>query len=244
MKSINIRIHENKEKLGVAAAEKFIELADTYIRQNNRFTVALSGGSTPKILFKNLVERFRDAVDWNKIILFWSDERYVPPDHIDSNAGMAVHYLINPLNMNSQNIHIVPTESNTPQQAAAKYEKTIRKVFNSTVDIPQFDLVLLGLGDDGHTASLFPGTDALRKKQKLVAANWVPEINKWRITFTFSLLNSAKNIIFLISGENKAAVTEKIVSRTKDYPAAKVQPVNGELIWMLDRAAGRLLAHE
>ena len=244
MKSINIHIHENKEKLGFAAAEKFSELANTYIRQDNRFTVALSGGSTPKILFENLVEHFRESVAWEKVIFFLSDERFVSLDHIDSNAGMAVNYLFNPLNINSQNVHFVRTKSNSPQQAAALYEKTVRDKLTTTADIPMFDLILLGLGDDGHTASLFPGTGALLEQQKLVTANWIPKFNKWRITFTFSLLNSAKNIIFMISGKNKAAVIEKIINRSKDYPAAKVRPVNGELIWMLDRAAGKLLAHE
>jgi len=244
MKSTNIRVHENREKLGYAAAEKFIELANTYIRQNNRFTVALSGGSTPKILFEILAEHFQESVDWGKILFFWSDERFVPPDHIDSNAGMALKYLINPLKINRKNVHLVPTETNPPQQSAALYEKTIRDTFASPADTPKFDLILLGLGDDGHTASLFPATNALQEKQKLVAANWVPKFNTWRITFTFSLLNSAKNIIFMISGENKAIVIEEIMNRSKDHPAAKVRPVKGELLWMLDREAGKLLAQE
>jgi len=244
MKSTNIRIHENREKLGFAAAEKFIELANNYIRQNNRFTVALSGGSTPQILFEILSEHFRESVDWGKILFFWSDERFVPPEHIDSNAGMARQYLITPLKINSKNVHIVPTESNKPQQAAELYEKTIRDTFACPADMPKFDLILLGLGDDGHTASLFPGTGALREQQKLVTANWVPKFNTWRVTFTFSLLNSAKNIIFIISGENKATVIEEIMNRSKDYPAAKIRPVKGELLWMLDRKAGKLLAQE
>jgi len=240
-KSINIQIYENSEELSSAAAQKFVELANKYIRQYNKFMVALSGGSTPKIMFRKLIEQFSSAIEWDKICFFWSDERYVPIDHADSNAGMAMHYLFKPLNIKSENIHFVQTELDSPTEAATLYENTIREKVYLSLDIPRFDLILLGLGDDGHTASLFPGTDALREKQKMVSENWIPKLKKWRITFTFSLLNSAKNIIFLISGENKSAVIDEIVNNIKDYPATHVKPVNGEVTWMLDSAAGKLL---
>jgi 6-phosphogluconolactonase len=236
----NCRFYDDVAQLGYAAAEQFIALADEAIRSNNCFNVALSGGSTPKILFQELVNHLATAIDWRLVHFFWSDERFVAPEQPDSNAGMAIAHLLQPLHIPQQNIHLVPTYLAEPAQAAAAYEATIRRKLPESA-IPGFDLILLGLGDDGHTASLFPKTTALDARQELVAANWVTKFNKWRITFTFPLLNSAKNIIFLVAGESKASVIYDIFINNKDCPAARINPVNGQILWLLDKAAGRLI---
>lgn len=239
----NCHIHENMTLLGSAAAEQFVALAKEFIQRNGRFTVALSGGSTPQLLFDSLVQHFIGAADWNRVHFYWSDERYVPPEHPDSNAGMALKHLLQPLQIPDHNIHLVPTTFANPAQAAADYEATIRRELPKAA-IPGFDLILLGLGDDGHTASLFPDTAALNARQELVAANWVTKFAKWRITFTFPLLNSAKNIIFLVAGENKAAIIHEILIEKKDYPAARICPINGQLLWFMDKAAAKLILHK
>jgi 6-phosphogluconolactonase len=222
-----IRVFENSRELARGAAEHFVALA-----QKDSFTVALSGGSTPKVLYQVLAEEFREQVLWSKVQFFWSDERHVPPDHPDSNYRMAHEALLSRVPVLESNVHRVRSENPSAQEAADEYEKII---------VPRLDLILLGLGTDGHTASIFPGSEVLHETKRLVAAPWVEKLNAYRITMTLPLLNNGASVLFLVSGAEKAQIVKEILEGPKQYPAQAVQPINSELIWMLDRdAAGNL----
>ena len=218
-----IRIFENSRELARGAAEHFVALA-----QKNSFTVALSGGSTPKILYQVLAAEFREQVPWASTHFFWSDERHVPPDQPDSNYRMAHEALLSRVPVPESNVHRVRGENPSAQEAADEHEKII---------FPRLDLILLGLGTDGHTASIFPGSDVLHETKRLVAAPWVEKLNAYRITLTLPLLNTGASILFLVSGAEKAQIVKEVLEGPKKYPAQFVQPTNGELIWMLDRDA-------
>ena len=165
----------------VAAAEEFVNQATGTVRANGRFTVALSGGSTPRSLFSLLATTFRDQLPWDKMFFFWGDERHVPPDHPESNYRMAYEALLSKVPVPAENVFRVPAEIPDANQAAADYEQTLRKFFQlSPGAFPRFDLILLGMGPDGHTASLFPGTSALQEKSRLVVANWVEKFKAYR----------------------------------------------------------------
>jgi len=233
-------IFRNKSELGKNAAQQFIRIGVESIKENGRFSVALSGGSTPKIMYKELVQNFADQLDWNDVHFFWSDERYVPLSHPDSNAGMAKKYLLEPLAIMDENVHYISTDLRDANQAAVLYEQDVVNYFENTS--PQFDLVLLGLGDDGHTASLFPGTKALQEQKRLVAANWVDKFQLWRVTFTYPLINQAKNIIFLVAGKEKASVVHDLIAeKNSQHPAARVAPEKGNILWLLDAEAAASL---
>jgi len=215
-----IRVFENSRELARGAAEHFVALAPT--------TVALSGGSTPKILYQLLADQFQAQVPWSKTQFFWSDERHVPPDHPESNFRMAHEALLSRVPVPESNVHRVHSENPSAQEAADEYEKVI---------VPRLDLILLGLGADGHTASIFPGSDVLHETKRLVAAPWVEKLNTYRITMTLPLLNNGGSILFLVSGAEKAQIVKEVLEGPKKYPAQFVQPTDGELIWMLDRDA-------
>ncbi|HJS23709.1 MAG TPA: 6-phosphogluconolactonase [Pyrinomonadaceae bacterium] len=221
-----IRIFDNPSELARGAAEHFVTLA-----QQDRFTVALSGGSTPKILYQLLAdpdEPFRARVPWSKTHFYWSDERHVPPDHPDSNYRMAHEAMLSHVPVPESNVHRVSGENPSAQEAADEYEQIL---------VPRLDLILLGLGTDGHTASIFPGSDLLHETKRLVAAPWVEKLNTYRITMTLPLLNNGASIVFLVSGREKAEIVKEVLEGPKKYPAQFVQPTNGELIWMLDKDA-------
>jgi 6-phosphogluconolactonase len=215
-----IRIFENSRELARGAAEHLVALAP--------LTIALSGGSTPKILYQILAEEFRDQVQWSSTQFFWSDERHVPPDHPDSNYRMAHEALLSRVPVPESNVHRVRSENPNAQEAADEYEKIVA---------PRLDLILLGLGTDGHTASIFPGSEVLHETKRLVAAPWVEKLDTYRITMTLPLLNNGASIVFLVSGAEKAAIVKEVLEGPKKYPAQFVQPTEGELIWMLDRDA-------
>jgi 6-phosphogluconolactonase len=222
-----IRVFENSRELARGAAEHFVALA-----QKDSFTVALSGGSTPKVLYQVLAEEFREQVLWSKVQFFWSDERHVAPDHPDSNYRMAHEALLSRVPVLESNVHRVRSENPSAQEAADEYEKII---------VPRLDLILLGLGTDGHTASIFPGSEVLHETKRLIAAPWVEKLNAYRITMTLPLLNNGASVLFLVSGAEKAEIVKEVLEGPQKYPAQFVQPTNGELIWMLDRDAARNL---
>jgi 6-phosphogluconolactonase len=222
-----IRVFENSRELARGAAEHFVALA-----QKDSFTVALSGGSTPKVLYQVLAEEFREQVLWSKVQFFWSDERHVPPDHPDSNYRMAHEALLSRVPVLESNVHRVRSENPSAQEAADEYEKII---------VPRLDLILLGLGTDGHTASIFPGSEVLHETKRLIAAPWVEKLNAYRITMTLPLLNNGASVLFLVSGAEKVEIVKEVLEGPQKYPAQFVQPTNGELIWMLDRDAARNL---
>lgn len=224
------------------AADEFMRLGRELIAQHGRFAVALSGGSTPRALYSLLAQDYADFT-WSRTFLFFGDERHVPPDHPDSNYRMVNQALLSKVPIPAGNVFRVRAENPDAAAAAAEYEATLREFFHlSANEVPTFDLILLGLGPDGHTASLFPGSDGLREQSRLVIANWVEKFKTHRISFTFRVLNHATDVMFLVSGSDKSDMVQEILGGQHEppYPAQLVQP-EGRLIWMLDEgAAGKL----
>jgi 6-phosphogluconolactonase len=234
-----VQVFGSPQELFTAAATKFCSVGSNAIQERGRFTVALSGGSTPRGLHQELVTHFSSQLSWDKVFFFWGDERHVPPDSSDSNYRMAKETLLSKLPIPPENISRVPAELPDARQAAAKYEQTIQKFFRLEPDaLPRFDFILLGMGPDGHTASLFPGTAALQEKDHLVVANWVEKLNAFRITFTYPVLNHAACVMFLVSGDEKAEMVRRALKDPgANLPCQKVRPVDGELLWYLDQGA-------
>jgi 6-phosphogluconolactonase len=237
-----IQIAPGSDALCRMAAQEFERAAESAIRDRGRFTVALSGGNTPRALYALLAAEYKDKLPWSKTHIFFGDERSVPPDHPESNFRMANEALLSKISIPAENVHRVRTELG-PEAAAEDYERQLRLEFSLTGDaLPRFDLILLGLGYDGHTASLFPGSAALEDKSRLAVANWVEKFNTFRITLTYPVLNHAAEDVFLVSGARKAQVLqEALKSPETKYPAQRVQPENGRLLWLVDQDAARLL---
>jgi 6-phosphogluconolactonase len=234
--------------LAVEAAAEFSRRAREAIAARGRFAVALSGGATPRALYARLAREHAEgegSLAWDRIHLFWSDERHVPPSHPDSNYRAALEQLISKVPIPGANIHRIQGESADAAVAALDYERELLAFFGATGGPwPRFDLVLLGMGTDGHTGSLFPGSRALDERSRLVTAPWVAPLATWRITFTPALLNAAACILFLVTGAEKAAMVRTVLEgepAPDRYPAQLAVPREGELIWLLDRAAASLL---
>jgi 6-phosphogluconolactonase len=232
-----IKIYETKEELYKGAAELIAGLISSYIRLHFKCTIALSGGTTPGNLYNILAKRYKQEIDWNNVFLFWGDERFVPAEHPDSNYKLASENLISKVSMHKENIFKINTDV-LPDDAAGKYEGILKKFFGDN-ELPVFDIILLGLGKDGHTASIFPGTPAEYETNKWVMGYHVDSIDSNRITFTLPVINNAKNVIFLIAGEDKREIVEKIFIKQEEnrFPALKVKPQNGTLFYLMDRAA-------
>jgi 6-phosphogluconolactonase len=235
----DIRILNTPADLFQAAAAEFAALAWDAAQSNGRFSVALSGGSTPKSLYELLASGSIPNIPWDKIFFFFGDERFVPPDHPDSNYRMAREAGLF-AKVPDDHVFRVRTEEKDADTAALDYEQTLRKFFGLRPgELPRFDLVLLGLGPDGHTASLFPGTAALNEKSRLVVANWIEKFQTYRITLTLPVLNHAACIVFLVSGQDKAKIVREVLeNENANLPSQKVHPANGRLLWLLDGAAG------
>lgn len=241
-----IRILNDSAGLFQAAAKEFALLASAAVVSKGSFCVALSGGSTPKGLYTLLASKEAPVVPWAQTFFFFSDERYVPPSHPDSNFRMADEALLSKLRLPPQNVFRVPTEAPDPEAAAQQYEQALQSYFAlSPGQFPRFDLILLGLGPDGHTASLFPGTPALRQQSHLVTSNRVEKLSADRITFTYPVINHAACVVFLVSGRDKAGILREVFENDKaDLPAQKVRPANGKLLWLIDRGAASSLSGE
>jgi 6-phosphogluconolactonase len=245
----DIRIVENVEKLSWEAAEEFVRQAREAVRTRGGFTVALAGGSTPKAFYGLLGSKrgapFRALVPWDTIHFFWGDERHVPPDHPDSNYRMANEAMLSRVPVAPQHVHRIKAENSDASKAAEDYDRELRGFFRlPSGQFPRFDLILLGMGPDGHTASLFPGTDAIREQKKLVAAPWVEAFRTYRITLTPPVLNQAASVIFLVSGKEKAEMLREVLQgefQPHRFPAQIIRPTNGRLLWLVDHAAARLL---
>ncbi len=233
---MDLRILKSKEDLARAAAEHFASKSSEAVAQKGSFTVALSGGSTPRALYELLADQFFDQIPWSNIHFYWSDERHVPPDHPDSNYRIANEAMLSRVPVSPANVHRVISEK-PAADAARDYENTIKEIGED----PRLDLILLGLGTDGHTASIFPGSEVLHETKRLVAAPWVEKLNTYRITMTLPLLNNGASVVFLVSGAEKAQIVKEVLVGPEKYPAQAVKPVNGELIWMLDQEAGFIL---
>jgi len=239
-----LRIYADREQLAAAAAELFVKIATESIAARGRFRVALSGGSTPRRVFELLAsDLFSGRVDWDQVDIFWGDERYVPAEDRDSNYRMTAEALLRRVPVPPANMHRVPTEISPPWAAAGAYEEDIRQCFRDSVSVPQFDLVYLGLGANGHTASLFPHSPALRETSRLVLADFVTEVNSWRISMSAPLLNRGRAVAFLITGQEKAQVLCEVLLGPRDperLPAQLIAP-EGTLLWLVDEAAAALV---
>lgn len=227
---------DNPEELALAAAELFRDAALQAITAQGSFSAALSGGATPRRLFRRLGTSYRKTIVWDRVHLFWSDERCVPRDHEQSNFRLAYDELISCIWIPSENVHRIKGELR-PEEAAHYYEADMKKHFDE--DLPAFDLIMLGVGPDGHTASLFPGSEALREKQRLALPVFSNTALHWRVTLTLPVMNNAQQIVFLVSGSSKAAIVREILGNKQrnHYPASLVQPSHGSIIWLLDRDA-------
>ena len=238
-----VRILPDSAALARAAADEFIRSARAAVAAHARFTVALSGGSTPKATFALLATdelRGANKLPWDKVHVFFGDERHVPPDHDDSNYRMATDALLAKVPIPPGNVHRVHAEL-AAAVAAAEYESELRRVFNPRPgEFPRFDLIVLGMGPDGHTASLFPGTAALEEHRALVVANWVEKLKSHRITLTYPVLNAAAEVLFVAGGADKADMLRHVLLGDPSghtYPAQFVRPQNGQLLWLMDEAA-------
>jgi 6-phosphogluconolactonase len=233
------QVYPDPEALARAAAEYFVSLAKVAVAERGVFSVALSGGDTPKELYSFLADpEYAGQIFWDKVQVFWGDERCVPPEHPDSNYGLAQALLLSKVPLPAQNIHRIKCES-SPEQAAAEYEGELRKFFRAS---PDFDLILLGVGRDGHTASLFPGGTALYEKHHWVLAQFLPKLPAWRTTLTPVALNAAANMVFMVCGEEKAGVIKKLFLEGGELlPVHLIKPRSGRLLWLLDAAAATRL---
>ncbi len=229
-----IKITADKNALIAQAQTFIIAKIQQAISQNNICTIALAGGSTPKPIYEGIAKA---DIPWAKLHVFWGDERYVPSTHPDSNEKMAREAWLNQVDIPPANIHPMPTSSENPQLDAEKYNQELQQFFAIESDFPSFDLILLGMGDDGHTASLFPHTEALKVGDRLITVG--NKDGNPRLTFTVPLINQAKCVIFLVSGENKQSALQQVMSETGDsnqYPSRLIKP-QGDFIWFLDKAA-------
>jgi 6-phosphogluconolactonase len=236
-----LAIYDSPTELFRSAAEEFVRLANDAIAAKGSFTVALSGGSTPKGMHSVLASDFAAAVAWKKVFFFWGDERHVPPDNPESNYRMANETLLSKVPVDPTKVFRIHGENPDANTAAIEYEQTISAAFGlQDRQIPRFDLIFLGLGPDGHCASLFPRTAALREHSRLVVANWVEKLHTDRITFTLPLLNNAANVIFLVSGKDKIQAVQSVfdpATSGQDFPAKLINPPHGRLVWMLTEDA-------
>lgn len=242
----HLSIFDDRDALMRAAADLFVRLGQRAAARGH-FSVALSGGSTPRTLHTLLAAPpYRDQINWSRIEFFWGDERYVPPDDPESNYRMARETLLDHVPVQPTQIHLVPTQLGDPAATAVAYADDLRHVFRLGPDeLPRFDLILLGMGPDGHTASLFPHTAALHARGRLVVANAVPQLQTYRITLTAEVINHAAAIVFLVVGDDKADALRAVLQGQRDietYPSQLIAPTDGELHWLVDRAAASKLA--
>ena len=246
--SATIRILSTPQELFSAAAEEVVKATNEAVAARGRFTIALSGGSTPKSLYNLLATNARTVLPWDKMFFFWGDERHVAPTDAESNYRMTDEAMLSKVPVPPGNVFRIPAENPDADAVATEYEKTLRKFFKLEPGaFPHFDLILLGLGPDGHTASLFPGTAALKEKSRLVVANWVEKLNTHRLSLTFPVLNAARCVAFLVSGTDKASVLKTVLEEDapgEQYPAKLVRPSDGNLVWLLDRAAASNLSNK
>jgi 6-phosphogluconolactonase len=244
--SSELRVVDSREALFQAAADEFTEEALLAVERNGRFTLALSGGSTPKSLYSLLATSYLKRLPWNKMFFFWGDERHVPPDNPESNYRMTFEAMLSKVPVPAVNIFRVPAENRDATQVAGSYEQTLRAFFLPAAgQFPRFDLILLGMGPDGHTASLFPKTSALGEKTRLFVANWVEKFKTHRLTLTLPVLNQGAVVLFLVSGPDKAPALREVLEGSQPgelYPSKLVRPTNGKLIWLVDRAAAAELS--
>jgi 6-phosphogluconolactonase len=233
-----IQIFDTPGLVFKAAADLILELCEKSIAKNGAFTIALSGGNTPKKLYELLAQApYVKKINWKNTYVFWSDERCVPASDEENNSHMASIALLNNIPIPAENIFPVPVNFE-PSKAAARYEQMIKTFFKAKE--PRFDLILLGLGEDGHTASLFPANDILDEKKALVKQVYLKEKNMYRVSFTVPFINNAKQVLFLVTGKEKSAIVKKLFLKPvkqKQFPAQLIKPLKGDLQWFIDQQA-------
>jgi 6-phosphogluconolactonase len=238
-----IRIFKTPNELFAASVSEFAKLAADAVQKRGRFCVSLSGGTTPKGMF-TLLATSSTPIPWESTYFFWGDERHVPPTDPESNYRMANEAMLSKVPVPPQNIFRISSEEKDSELAAKQYEQTLIKFFDLTAgEFPRFDLVLLGLGPDGHTASLFPDSTALRETNRLVVANWIEKFKTHRITLTLPVLNNAAAVEFLVSGKEKAGIVHQVLDGDgNQFPSQMIRPRDGRLVWLLDQAAASELS--
>jgi 6-phosphogluconolactonase len=237
--AVDVTVYPDHQSFVCGAAAFIAELAAESIAARGHFTIALAGGGTPRPIYARLAAADHvDAIDWRKVHVFFSDERCVPPDDAASNYRMAREALLDHVPLPPANIHRMRGEQD-PALAALAYEQDLHRLFR-TSELPVFDLICLGMGDDGHTASLFPGTAALREHERWTVAHYVEAVLAWRLTFTAALINAARHIVFLVEGAGKSETLWRVLAgpyRPNVLPAQLIQPRNGQTHWLVDAAA-------
>ena len=238
MTSPEIKVLPDPVTVAREAAERIVELSEAAIEMGGRFSIALSGGSTPKLLHQLLSSpQYQSQVDWPNVDVFFGDERCVPPDHTDSNYRMARETLLSKVPIPGDNVYRMRGEHPEPNEAAKEYGETLKEKFGNDGGL---DLILLGMGPDGHTASLFPQTKALAETKHRCMANFVPKLDAWRLTMSAPFINRARNVIFLVTGAEKAPVLAEVLEGPREpqrLPAQLIQPATGKVTWLLDAAA-------
>ena len=243
--SVSILIARDEPSFLKKAVMVLIELTASAAEARQRATWSLSGGNTPKKLFQLLSEpHYKERIPWPQLHLFWGDERCVPPEHPDSNYKMVRDALLSKISFPDANTHRMPAEMAPATDAARAYDQSLKVFFKYERPFPAFDVMMLGMGDDGHTASLFPGTTALEENEKWVASSYVEKFSANRLTLTYPVINNARRILIMCAGDGKASVLKEVLRPGVPvrFPVQRVQPQNGELIWLLDHAAASKLS--
>jgi 6-phosphogluconolactonase len=243
-----IRIFPDAAAIAKRAADELLKSATAAVQQKSRFTIVLAGGSTPKVLYSLLVSdpTIKAQVPWDKMDVFFGDERHVGPEHSESNFRMANDFMISKSPLKPNQVHRIKGEYEDAKKAASEYEQLIRSHFKlADGEFPRFDVILLGMGNEGHTASLFPGTKALHADNRIVVQNWVGKLYTDRITLTARAINNAATVIFMITGSDKALALKGVLEgpvEPEQLPSQMIQPQNGQLLWLTDTTAGAMLS--
>lgn len=239
----SIKIFPSPYELAEKFAEEMVGMINESSQKRKPFTIALSGGSTPELLFSVLGDNYARSVSWEEVHLFWGDERCVPPDNAESNFGLTKRKFIDKIEIPASNIHRIRGEEN-PVNEAIRYSVEISSFTKKKNALPQFDLFILGLGDDGHTASIFPGNIELLNSVKICEVALHPVSHQKRITITGRVINNSLRVVFLVTGKKKAEIVESIIykgAESSKFPASSIVPANGELTWYVDKEAASLL---
>lgn len=237
-----VKVFDNKSEISTAAAELFVQIAQQSINQNGKFVVSLTGGSSPEQLYTLLAQpEYQNKIDWSKVFVFWGDERWVSLNDEQSNGKMADRTLLSKVPVPKNQVFYMWEDGISAEDYAAKYEDEIRKHLGADL---RFDLILLGMGPDGHTASLFPHQEVLHETQKLVVAYHLDAQNMYRITLTAPLINKGKHLVVMLYGENKAPALHEVLEGERNpelYPAQMLKPETGDITWLVDKAAASQL---
>jgi 6-phosphogluconolactonase len=245
-----VQLFNHCSEIASFAAKEVARIAAEAVSARGVFTIALAGGSTPKMLYALMAEHptLRNSLPWDKMNVFFGDERHVGPGHADSNFQMATDSMLSKVPLRENQIHRIKGEYPDAAQAAAEYEEVLRQQFSLKAgQFPRFDVLLLGMGNEGHTLSLFPGTRALHESQRIVVSNWVGKLFTDRITITAPAANTAANVFFMVTGSDKACALKAVLEGPHEpdqLPSQMIQPANGSLYWLIDAAAGSMLSKE